>query len=404
MKKSYFIRTFAILVLVGASIFAINSCKKNVGPTDLLAQPIVVPTSSIVVSVFNSATTDTLTGSTVTVSGPSSLTATVVGKKYVVSNVKVSGAYTLTVTNTGFLPESKVINVNVLGNVSTLYSADIQLTQSAAPVTVVGAKGGVIPVKYSLGSSVGVGQVVMQKATTITQSDNTTVASVSIAATNIPLAQKFDPATGAYSTDIPTSGTAKALKTIDFQPSGLKFSKPLRVALYVGDIFVGLDAATIATLKNNFTFENNGTVLPVVAWSAAGDSAYFDVPHFSRWEFKVGIVINDVNTYFTVAFTSNAPCNADLNQSFANVLQASLPDYTSIGLFGKRGLKLVTKFSFLDAYSAVPGFSISNQHKQRHRVLRPSIKGISVNESVDVPTNDFQDGLIYSSCHNQGGN
>jgi len=413
MKKSYFIRTFAILVLVGASIFAINSCKKNVGPTDLLADPIIVPKSTLEISVLDATSKDSMAGFTIAVTDPAGkLTTATVDKKYTFNNVTLSGNYTVIVSKTGFITENKVINVALVANSSMFIPSSILLAKAAAPVVVDSKLGGQIQIAADLNNTTAkpAAKLGMDPGTEV-KLNGVVVASPSIAATYVPSSSFVDKSGAMTATDLPTTGSVP-LKSMNFQPDGMTFSKPLKISLYVGDVLAGLTGTELDEAKAGITFDNvhsDGTVeaIPVKSFNAAGDTAYFFISHFSTWELKLPInAVVQTKTFGSWRSLKFANCNAPAEEEdIEEYIEENAPMFVKVMGWGGASryyFPMRTHISKL----AIPGFKWNIKWRSEYITykLKKKSTGAVAPRIYKVATNVGEIVYDFTSCHNQGGN
>jgi len=413
MKKSYFIRTFAILVLVGASIFAINSCKKNVGPTDLLADPIIVPKSTLEISVLDATSKDSVAGFTVAITDPKGkLTTVTVDKKYTFNNVTESGNYTVIVSKTGFLTENKVINVALVANSSMFIPSSILLAKAAAPVVVDSKLGGQIAIQASLDNPTAkpAAKLAMDPGTVV-MLNGVAVASPSIAATYVPSSSFVDKSGAMQATDLPKTGSV-ALKSMNFQPDGMTFSKPLKISLYVGDVLAGLTGTDLDEAKAGITFDNvhaDGKVeaVPVTSFNAAGDTAYFFITHFSTWELQLPknavLQSKSFGDWRSLKF---AKCNEPADEEdVEEYIEENAAMFTKVMGWGGK-----TRYYFpvrtIIKKTALPGFKWNIKWRSERVTYKLKNKKTGAIEPrvYKIATNVGEIVYDFTSCHNQGGN
>jgi len=414
MKKSYFFRTFATMILIGVSIFAINSCKKSVGSTDLLADPVIIPQSVLEINVLDALNKDSLAGFTLTVTDPKNITVianATADRKYLVPihyNAAV-GDYQIVISKLGFVTETRTMTVSSLIKTFSLnIPTTVQMTKSAQPVTLTLATGGKIPIASSAGA-IGppVASLTMPAGTIVTRADGSIeTAAISIAATNMAPANFPSTSGDVVLSSLPPANGSVPMKSLNFAPDGLRFDKGLIVGMYIGDALAGLSPSEVSGVLAKMTLDNKGEKIPVDHLSPAKDSAFFKIFHFSSYDFDLGYKLHkkseeetSVDVSATATFQCNQPVTGKLSKRFM---------HQSAMLCKLLGLKVTVLQTSVDndVYKdAIPGAKwviTATVHTVTYDIL--DANGNSSNVDYPIPTGVMSINYDFITCHNQGGN
>jgi hypothetical protein len=425
MKKSIF-KQLAVLVVLAAVVASIGSCRKNSGNTDLVIVPPKLPgLRQLVVSVLNSSTQDSLTGYTLHIKSPSGESdQSVTGTRYVIKNPEV-GTYTLTATLSGFVSQSQSVKVAAIADETIGYTlqAGFFLTKSAPVVAVTTTSGGTVTVKEDVEqpSSPVVATVNIPANIVYTMPDGSKPATVNISVTNVPVAAETAPVevvNGVSEVQMTkvdlVAGDKIPLKTLDLQPEGLTFSKPMMVDMNIADLYppqmsVAEKTKRQAGLVLSYVHQD-GTVEKVVPdhFSADRNTAYFNITHFSKW-----IIVNEhvklkyVSSSDSPLQVKTAGCGEALSGFFEYESRYKFldPAYPWLSWVITRGTNDLV-YGIMEDYSksAIPGYSQTATWKctlEKWQVIDMD-DTMSSNHYVIIPTNGILD-FSTSLCHNQGG-
>jgi len=412
MKKTYFIRTFAMLLLVAASIFAINSCKENVGPTDLLAVPTIVPVSSIELEVYNSKS-DSLKGYDVEIKDPSGKITKLTDQqksKIIISDV-VNGPYTLKVskgneTSTEFyLPEEIKIVVSIPAGTSIVFPAFVMLTKANPFVKIDPTVGGALNFGTPVVGAAPLPTATIAPGTVVTDAAGNVVTDLKISATPVAPSNLVDKKTGDVQIEAPSAG-AKVAKSIEFLPSGLQFTKPIRIGIFVGDIIEGLDAAEALEVVQglDLSTESAGKAPEFIGMSDDGKTAFFDIYHFSSYNLKLPYELFEDNQEILEWHDVVVPCNTKLKASASYKREYLRGTKATLAATGNGNTDINFLFEELIEELEVPGSRWNL--RWRYVVKRFKVKHKSKGE---VGIFDYVSGKLVvqktlTPCHNQGGN
>jgi len=311
--KNLSLKVARTLILCGIALLAIYSCKKSPVPPDPnLDVPV---TRQLVISALNAFSTDSIGQFSVTVTTPTTTVNQVAtGNTYVLNN-PVSGTYVITISKTGYVTSNpSTVNVVVPTDAKTsmIVKESIGLTKSAPAVVVTGATGGVITTKSNtdVASSAVVANTTVAPATVFTLADGTKPATVSISVSNVPVNTQIVPLMNVGGvneiqvTGIDVIKDQIPVKSLDLQPEGMTFDKPMIIDMYIGDLYPPIMSIADKTAKQTGLTLNyvrkDGTVevLTPDHFSADRNTVYYKVTHFSKW--------NLLDNYLTIKFISTS--------------------------------------------------------------------------------------------------
>lgn len=289
------------VAMLAAIIGVVNSCSTPVDPISRATPPLETGESTLLITTQR---TDgqTLTDYTVNVNGPVPFTGTVNAESFVLENI-TDGTYTVTVSKTGFIGQTKSITITVPtdNTADNAEAIDLFMTQSSTPVTVDNATGGTVSVPAVGSGTGGIG---------------TTTASLNIPAGAITGTGTTDISVTAVPEDpenLQTSTNGTAVTSFVFEPDGLTFSSPVTVT-------IPLDATELVGTNSVLEYVNangqpTGETVPVTI-ASDGSTGTAQITHFSVWRLVHAITV-DVNLNVPRnERTYISDCSAGLNETF----------------------------------------------------------------------------------------
>jgi hypothetical protein len=387
------------MILVGVSIFAINSCKKNVGSTDLLADPVIIPSSTLEIDVLDAATKDSLAGFTLTVTDPGNKTviANATGDRHYLVKIPYNspvGNYQVLISKLGFVTETRTVAISSLIRTSNLNIPSIvQMTKSAPPVTLDLSKGGSIPIASTVGATgPPAASLSMPAGTVVTRADGSIeTAAISIAATNMAPAN-FPSASGdVVISALPPANGSIPMKSLNFAPDGLQFSKGLVVGMYIGDALAGLSTSEAQGVIANMKLDNSSGGKPSEFDHFSHDTAYFKIYHFSSYDFNTGYKLHKKSEEETSIEAPVVQCNQPITGKLAKKIR-----HQSALLCRLLGLIQAEFQTTVDTdlnKEAIPGAK-----------WNITVTGVSISVGFPIPTGVVSVNYDFITCHNQGGN
>lgn|GEM_PF-1922648 len=424
MKKSMF-RQIAVVAAVVITLVITGSCRKNSGSTDLVIDPPKVPgTRALTVSVLNSTSLDSLSGYTLHVKSPSGESdKTVSGTRCVIANPE-AGTYTFTASLNGYVSASTDLKVVLPADqmAGLSISQSILLAKSAPVVAVTATAGATVTVKENVEETAApvVATVTVPSNTVFTLADGSKPATVNISVTNVPVAAAAAPVevvngvSQVQMTDVQVvAGDKIPLKTLDLQPEGLTFDKPMVIDMSIADLYPpAMSVAEKTTRQAGLVLSyvhKDGSVEKVVPdhFSADRNTAYFKISHFSKWQ-----IVNDhvklkyISSSDSPLQVKTAGCGEALSGTFTYESRYKYLDPTDPWLswvMTSSTNDLVYTLSQEVNQSAVPGYSISATWKctlEKWQVIDSDDPGHTT-RNVLIPTNGVLT-VNTSICHNQG--
>jgi len=332
MKKSNLklILIFLLVATVGATF---NSCRKSVGPPDPNLS--ITVQRQIVISALNSFTNDSIGQFSAAITTPAGATTTLVaaGNTVVVSD-PVAGAYVVVVSKTGYnTSTAKTLNVALPTDAksSFILKTSVGLSKVAAAVAVTSAAGATIAVKSNseVATSSVIADVTVAPATVFTLADGTKPTTVNISVTNVPVNTQLAPVLnvgGVNQVQVSSIDVIKdqiPVKTLDLQPEGMTFDKPMIIDMYIGDMYPSDMPVAIKTLKQDGLTLNyvkkDGTVevLTPDHFSADRNTVYYKITHFSKWNLLDSwLSIKLTGTTKSAIQSQSGACGAPLGGTF----------------------------------------------------------------------------------------
>jgi hypothetical protein len=267
-------------------------------------------------------------------------------------------------------------------NYSFYGKESILMTKSAPSVTVTSSSGAIIPVFDSQkAGSPQEARLEVPANNTITV-NGTVQSSINITATYIPK-EVGKPK---------LSKDRVVLKSLDLQPDGAKFAKPIRVGIFVSDLL------PFVTDKWKLTVIFGGDTSSVKSFSSKNDTAYFDVSHFTT-----AIVINRDITVTTAqnykgGFYYETPCSEGVTETFN--LNITIPATIAQNYFQSNA-----------AFSQTVSIPAYKPAVKQYRIW---VIGAFLTTSIrlkylkDESVGEIQNGIFkikygLNPCHNQGG-
>ena len=317
---------FMALVIAGAAIY---SCKKSTTPPDPNLS--IVVNRQIVVSAINPFSGDSIAGFTVAITTPTAtINQTVTGNTYVIKD-PVAGNYTIVVSKTGYTttaPQTFAVVLPTDAKTSLNLKASIPLSKAATAIVVTSTSGGAIPVSTfaDAPSSAVVANVTVAPATVFTLADGTKPASVNISVTNVPVVTQSLPVTNnqVVASSVAVVKDKIALQTLDLQPEGMTFDKPMVIDVNIANKFpASMSLAQKTALQNSLTLnytKKDGTVEVISPdhFSTDRNTVYYKISHFSSWTMESS----------TVSFVLLAPTTAPAQSLYTPTCNATLTGST----------------------------------------------------------------------------
>jgi hypothetical protein len=423
------IRKVAYALVICVTVLAVMySCKKSPVPPDPNLE--VPVTRQLVISALNAFTTDSIGQFSISVTTPTTpVNQVTTGNTYVITNI-VTGTYVITISKTGYVTSNpSTVNVVVPSDpkASMIIKESVGLTKAAPAVVVTGTAGGVVTTKSNpdVASSQVVANTVVAPATVFTLADGTKPATVSISVSSVPINTQLVPVMNVGGVnEVQVSGIDVIkdqipVKTLDLQPEGMTFDKPMIIDMYIGDMYPPNMSINDKTAKQNGLTLNyvrkDGTVevLTPDHFSADRNTVFYKVTHFSKWNLLDNWVsIKLISTTKSPLQTKTSSCNFGLAGNFS---------YTSRYVFGAAadpyGPWLLTS-RFADAvYTVAESFSFPVQSGYYVQATwQCTLENWQMTDNCPgaywqqwhirnfvIPVQGDKVKLTYVVCHNQGG-
>jgi hypothetical protein len=309
---------------------------------------------------------------------------------------------------------------------SMIVKESIGLTKAAPAVVVAAATGGVITTKSNtdVASSAVVANTTVAPATVFTLADGTKPATVSISVSNVPVNTQIVPLMNVGGVnEIQVKGVEVVkdqipVKTLDLQPEGMTFDKPMVIDMYIGDLYPPTMSLADKTAKQTGLTLNyvrkDGTVevLTPDHFSADRNTVYYKVTHFSKWSLLDNYLsIKYINTTLAPKKTQVGKCGfafaGNFTQTTRYVYGAAGDPYGPWLLTGRFADAVFTvnqSFSF----PARAGYYIeaSWECNMENWVMTDTCPGYWQQwrtRNITIPVEGQQVKLVYVVCHNQGG-
>ena len=415
------------LILCAIVLMAIHSCKKSPVPPDPnLDVPV---TRQLVISALNAFSTDSIGQFSVSVTTPTTTINQVATGNTVVIKDIVSGTYVVTISKTGYVTSNpSTVNVVVPTDAKTslIVNESVGLTKSAPAVVVTSATGGVVTTKSNtdVASSAVVANTTVAPATVFTLADGTKPASVSISVSNVPVNTQIVPLMNVGGvnevqvTGIDITKNQIPVKTLDLQPEGMTFDKPMIIDMYIGDMYPpNLPLADKIAKQNGLTLNyvrKDGTVevLTPDHFSTDRNTVYYKVTHFSKWNLLDNwLTIQYVNTTVSPVQSKSGPCGFGLAGNFNYTVRYSpnnSADPYCAWLLTSRWADAVYNVTESYSFVAKAGYYVqaSWQCNVQNYVMTDNCPGYWQQwhtRNIAIPEEGQQVKLTYVVCHNQGG-
>ncbi len=447
MRMKNFLTVFVLFFVASASTLFMVGCRKNVGPAELSPTPIPkVPVHQIIVAAFDAKENDSLAGFNVKVVSPTGTNDYVMtGKKYTINDVK-TGKYIITVSKSGYVETTKDYDIN-LPDMTLDFSmlTRLYITKASTPVAVAmtgGATTTAMAINVSTDGNNTPGattkpaeaKMTLPAGTEIRLADGSIPTSLAIVATPV-ISEAASAVDNGSNTGPITAPSEDALlnglgKSMNFQPSGLTLSKPLKIAMYVGDILEkGTQFASInAQKKKGLVFVNvakdgtKETIKPMTGMEHIADTVYFEINHFSTWDmlpdYMVKTRMDDLNVpeYFNYG-SKQSDCGKPLglinsltgfldayevveDEVFNNVVN----NYIIFGFAKAFALKtkIIMKSEPVTGYKVV---SVPKVRKERWKFTNKPTYNVLPANGIELSflTEEVTVGYNTIKCHNVGG-
>jgi len=248
---------------------------------------------------------DPVTVFTLAVTGPdTSFTTEFTATPVILSNV-TTGDYTVEISQTGFIGQTKTRTLNVPDDASTDFEAsmNVNITKVNDPVAV-SAAASTVTVNPIGNGGTGAGST----ATTVTIPAGAVQAgTTSISITPIPA----DP----EAPDVDTNGTV--VLSYDMQPTGTQFDVPIVLTIPL-DVPVALVNAGVEYFFEYTYADGTQDIQPIVL-SANGRTGTVSIDHFSTWKARSGFTISETNRQVTRSYIGE--CGADVSETYTRTGQ-----------------------------------------------------------------------------------
>jgi hypothetical protein len=423
--KNLSLKMARTLVLCGIALMAIHSCKKSPVPPDPnLDVPV---TRQLVISALNAFSTDSIGQFSVAITTPTTTVNQVAtGNTVVISNL-VSGTYVITISKTGYVTSNpSTVNVVVPTNAKTsmIVKESIGLTKAAPAIVVTGATGGVIATKSNtdVASSAVVANTTVAPATVFTLADGTKPTTVSISVSNVPVNSQVVPLMnvgGVNEVQVTGIDVIKGqipIKTLDLQPEGMTFDKPMIIDMYIGDLYppnlplaykiAKQDGLTLNYVRKDGTVE----VLTPDHFSVDRNTVYYKVTHFSKYNLTDNYVsIQYVNTTNSSPQSKSGTCGFPLAGTFNYTVRYKIMDPADpygAWVLTSRNADAVYSVSESYSFEARAGYYVqaSWQCDVENYILTDNTPGQQWHtRNITIPVQGQKVTLTYVVCHNQGG-
>ncbi|MCX6219418.1 MAG: hypothetical protein NTZ69_00325 [Bacteroidia bacterium] len=426
MKKSNLKLVLALLLVTIAGII-VYSCRKSEGPPDPNAS---IPVQRLlVISALNSFTNDSIGQFSVAITAPSGTINQVATGNTVVIKDPVSGTYVIVVSKTGYnTATAKTINIALPSDAksSMIVQTSVGLTKVAPAVVITAATGGAIPVKANseVTTSATIATVTVAPATVFTLADGSKPATVSITSTNVPVNTQLAPMLnigGVTEVQVSAIEVIKdqiPVKTLDLQPEGMTFDKPMVIDMYIGDLYPSDMPIAIKTLKQDGLTLNyvrkDGTVEVILPdhFSADRNTVYYKITHFSKWNLLDNwLSIRLINTTKSAVQSQSGACGGPLGGTFEYITRYRMNDPSDPyrpWLLTARWADAVYSVKENFSFPGQTGFYVvaTWQCTLENWELTDRCPGFWQQwriRSIVIPQKGEMPKLQYVPCHNQGG-
>ena len=303
-------------------------------------------------------------------------------------------------------------------------SQSVLLAKAADPVTITTTLGGSVPVNANadVSSSEVVASIAIPAGVVFTLPDGTKPASVSLSATNVPTqADLLKPeivngVAEVHPTSVQVVSGQIPLKTLDLQPEGLTFDKPMEVELKIGDMFpASMPAAYKKKKLDNLTLNyvhKDGTIEKVSPdhFSSDKSTVYFKINHFSTWNLAdngVTMILESTNS-LDPAQTFTGACGAAVSKVFSYTVtyaygtganQSYLP-----WMLTNTESDVVYTVSETFNHAAAAGLMIEAIWACQIQTWKLTDSSTGDVYTVKIPIAGNSASFTTADCHNQGGN
>ena len=427
--KNLRLKVARTLVLCGIALMAIHSCKKSPVPPDPnLDVPV---TRQLVISALNAFSTDSIGQFSVAITTPTTTVNLVATGNTVVIKDIVSGTYIVTISKTGYVTSNpSTVNVVVPTDAKTslIVNESVGLVKSA-PAVVVSSTSSVVTTistksNTDVASSAVVANTTVAPATVFTLLDGTKPATVSISVSNVPVNSQVVPIMNVGGvnevqvTGIDITKDQIPVKTLDLQPEGMTFDKPMIIDMYIGDLYPpNLPSADKIEKQKGLTLNyvrKDGTVevLTPDHFSADGNTVFYKVTHFSKWSLLDNwLSIQYVNTTNSPMQSQSGTCGFPLAGSFNYTVRYKLMDPADPyrpWLLTSRSADAVYNVSERYSFPERAGYYVDArwQCNVLNYIMTDRCPGYWQQwrtRNIAIPEEGQQVKLTYVVCHNQGG-
>ena len=427
MKRSN-LKLVPVFLLMTVMVFAVVfSCKKSdVAPDPNLN---IKVERKLVVSALNSSTNDSIGQFSVSITTPTStINQVAAGNTYVVTDL-VAGAYTIVVSKTGYstsTAQTVTVALPTDAKTSMILKQTLTLTKAAAAVAVTAAAGAVIPVKANpdVSTSATVADVTVAAGTVFTLADGTKPTTVNISVSNVPVNTQLAPLLNVGGvnevqvTNIVVIKDQIPVKTLDLQPEGMTFDKPMIIDMYIGDMYPSTMPLDVKIAKQNGLTLNyvkkDGTVevLTPDHFSTDRNTVYYKVTHFSKWNLLDNwLSIKLISTTKSAVQTKFGACGAALSGTFQYTARYKINDSADpygAWLLTSRWADAVYTVSDNYSFAAQPNYEIKAtwQCTLENWQLTDTCPGFWQQwhtRNFIIPQQGEATKCEYVACHNQGG-
>lgn len=426
MKKSNLNFLLGLLLIV-TSVTAFHGCKKSSDAPDPNLS--IVVKRQLVVSVLNAFTNDSIGQFNVSITTPSSTISQVsTGNTFVVPD-PVAGSYTIVVSKTGYTTSNPKVVTVVLPTdpkASLKVDATLALSKAATAVAVTTTAGATIPVKANaeVPSSATVANVTVAASTAFTLADGTKPTTVNISVTNVPVNAALEQIINSGGSSQIEVGNIEVIKdqipvkSLDLQPEGLTFDKPMIIDMYIGDLYPSTMPLDVKILKQDGLTLNyvkkDGTVevLKPDHFSTDRNTVYYKVTHFSKWNLLDGwLSIKQNASTLSPLETKTGSCGQAFSGSFEYTTLYKMNDpadpYRPWLLTGVwADAKYTVKEAFTAAAQANYYAQVTWQVTLENWTLTDTCPGFWQTwrtRTIVIPIQGNKPLIKYIACHNQGG-
>ena len=392
MKTNRLFNLVMIVVFTLSSVSTFTSCKKNIGPDNPEAPPVLDGTRQIVINAkqFN---LQSISDYTLKITGPENSTVNPSGQSYVLSNIK-NGNYTISLSKNGYIGMTKVVHVELPtdNTVTWKYSVDLYLVKKSTPVAINNATGGTITLPATgMGPNGTNGKPTI---ITIPAGAISGTGTTEIAVTLIPV----DPS-AAFSQTV-NGGTGSV--SFYCEPEGLTFNVPVTIS-----IPMDIPASIATAVPYHFARKSGNVSTGDLSFSGEqflmnvnpdGSTADVQIIKCSYWQ-----VVGDYTISETTSFSNYLVAgSSQFGTSLTGV-------YTTTGTYGSVYCSLLdlpihqVTISEAFSYPAVEFYKIEASARHTNRVY--SVKVNSTNTTIEqfsIPSSPVEF-LFLLLTHNQGG-